>query len=110
VDSHLQIGSPNYNGFKGQCLRLVIDYKQGDLEERENSMNVGMISSQRCQYSRKAGVFHQPWAITIKGSMPKRSKWVVPPILKLWLVTVVRILEAHTLLHCDKNHNQCISA
>ena len=79
-----------------------------DLEDNEKPMKVGIISSHKCQYSRKAVDFHLPCAITIKGSTPSNNRCVVPPILKLCPESVIRPKDDHISLHLDKNHALCI--
>jgi len=49
------------------------------LEGWEKPMNVGKISPQQHQYSRKAKDFQWPCTITMKGSMPTGRRWVIPP-------------------------------
>jgi len=71
-------------------------------------MKVGIISLHNIQYLRKAEDLQWPWAITMKGSMPRRSKCVVPQILKLCPEVVVRPLESHTSLHLSRNQDLCI--
>jgi len=44
-----------------------------------------------------------PWAITIKGSTPQRSRCMVPPILKLWPERIERWWKEQTSLHLSRN-------
>jgi len=66
------------------CLKVAIPEITEDLEFREKPMKVGIISSQFCQYSKKADDFKRPWTMTMKGSTPRRRRCVVLPTLKLW--------------------------
>src|SRR5882724_5007156 len=86
------------------CLnRLIVDRRE-DWDCEEKPMKVGMISSQSHQYSKKAVDLHLPWAMTMKGSTSKRSRWVVPPIWKLWPKRVGRFAADQISLHLSMNH------
>jgi len=62
------------------CLKEDMVDKIEEHEDWEKPIKVGMMSSQFCQYSRKAADFQQPCTMTMKGSTPMSNKWVVPPI------------------------------
>src|SRR5882724_9260732 len=92
------------------CLnRLIVDRRE-DCDCKEKPMKVGMISSQSCQYFKKAVDLHLPWAMTMKGSTPKRSRWVVPPTWKLWPERVGRFAADHISLHLSVNHCLCMGS
>jgi len=81
TDGDRQTPHRNYHRVVNRrCLNRPIMESKEDCDCKEKPMKVGMISSQRCQYSKNAVDLHCPWAMTMKGSMPKRRRWVVPPI------------------------------
>ena len=94
------------------CMRHYLNAdivdKIEDLEDWEKSINVGIISSQDCQYSRKATDFQCPWTMMMKGSTPMRNKWVVPTIWKLWPVNGKRSLDSQISLHLEIHHGLLI--
>src|SRR5882672_5601832 len=100
----------NYREPKSRCLKEAIEARIEDLEDCEKPMNIGIISSQDRQYSKNAVDFHRPWTMTIKGSTPIRSRWVVPPIRKLWPVRVCSPAPLQTSLHLLKNQLLFIGA
>jgi len=56
------------------CLKDDIDESREDLEAIEKPINVGIISSQLCQYCKKATDFQCPWTMTINGLMPRKRR------------------------------------
>ena len=44
----------------------------------------------------------------IHGSTPSNSRWVIPPILKLWPLIELNFSKAHTWLHLARNHSHLI--
>ena len=92
----------NYIELTSLSLNDTIVSKIDCLEDCENPMQVGIFSSQDCQYSRKVADFHQPWTITIKGSTPINNKWIVPPNLKLASERCFAIWQSDLIAPRDK--------
>ena len=63
----------------------------------------GGICSQFFQYDRNASDFHLPCTMTMKGSTPSKSKWVVPPMQNLWPVSRGIAESNHALLQQSMN-------
>jgi len=66
-------------------------------------MNKGRISLQCFQYARNALDFHLPCTMTMNGSMPKRRRCIVPPILTLWPVSLIGDINDQASLHRSMN-------
>ena len=96
----------NYIEANRCCLNRPIVESKEECNCKEKPMKVGMISSQRHQYSKNSVDCHLPWAMTTKGSTPKRSRWVVSPIRKLWPERVGRLAVDQISLHLSKNQHQ----
>ncbi len=73
-------------------------------------MNKGKICSQCFQYDRKVSDFQRPCTITMKGSIPRRRRCVVPPILKLCPVNLIGKDEDQASLQRSMNHDQLMGA
>ena len=106
TDGDRQTPHRNYHRVVNRCCLNKPIVESKDCNCKEKPMKVGMISSQIHQYSKNAVELHKPWAMTMKGSMPKRRRWVVPPIWKLWLDRVGRLATDQISLHLSTN--QCL--
>ena len=86
-----------------QLLNKVMLVRMEECISRDRPIITGMISSQFCQYSRKAEDFQCSCIIMTKGLTPIRSMCVVPPIQKLWPIIECNPERDHTLLHHSMN-------
>src|SRR5882724_1304371 len=111
TDGNRQTPHRNYHRVVNRhCLNKPIVESKEDCDCKEKPVKVGMISSQRHQYSKNSVDLHWPWAITMKGSTPKTRRWVVPLIWKLWLDRVGRLATDQTSLHLSMNQHLCIGS